>query len=327
MAAILSSLSTGQEHPLRSLKSLYIRRTSQAIDNLDISTAEQLITPWPGDIYKVTQYHRLDCLHDFFTGILDEQHLSLFNQCFPNIRRLSLNVLSFPPAYRFRNLAATFTFPKLEELFISAQPVLCSLLTRITMPELHTLSLKLDYSRLPRDALAPEITDNFTRCDFPKLKALRFHSFSFEFADHLSFVLASFKILQCLDFLDCTLPSTSFQGLLGSSTILDSLERITLWKTDWSIEGLILYLTARRTALSETMVCGLPMVVSIQDSKASHSRSIENAEEHEVSAEEIEGHRDWEREQGLDMKNAKWISKAEAMGVRFTTETISTIKV
>ncbi|KIJ30026.1 hypothetical protein M422DRAFT_268487 [Sphaerobolus stellatus SS14] len=56
------------------------------------------------------------------------------------------------------------------------------------------------------------------------------------------------------------------------------------------------------------MIRGHPMVVSIQDSKASHSRN-------------------WEREQGLDMKNAEWISKAEAMGVRFTTEAISTIKV
>ncbi|KIJ24126.1 hypothetical protein M422DRAFT_275168 [Sphaerobolus stellatus SS14] len=45
MAAILSSLPTGQKHPLRSLKSLYIRRTSQAIANLDLSTVEQLITP------------------------------------------------------------------------------------------------------------------------------------------------------------------------------------------------------------------------------------------------------------------------------------------
>ncbi|KIJ25072.1 hypothetical protein M422DRAFT_273992 [Sphaerobolus stellatus SS14] len=155
-------------------------------------------------------------------------HLTMLNQCLPNIRQLSLNGLSFPPAYRFRNLTATFVFPKLEELFISAQPVLCSLLPCITMPELHTLSLKLDYSRLPRDALAPEITDNFARCDFPKLKALRFHSFSFKCADQLGFVLASFKRLQCLDFVNCTLLPTSFQGFLESGTILASLERITL---------------------------------------------------------------------------------------------------
>ncbi|KIJ40699.1 hypothetical protein M422DRAFT_256394 [Sphaerobolus stellatus SS14] len=243
--------------------------------------------PWPGDICEVTQYHRPDCLQDLSTGVLDEQHFTMLNQYLPNIRQLSLNVLSFPPAYKFRNLTATFAFPKLEELFISAQLVLCSLLTRITMPELHILSLKLDYSRLPHDALTSEIIDNFARCDFPKLKALRFHSFNFKCADQLCFVLASFKRLQCLDFLDCTLLPTSFQGFLGSSTILASLERITLWKTDWSI------LAACRTALSGTMIRVLPMAVSIRDSKASHLRSIENTEEHEVSAEEeIDDRRD-----------------------------------
>ncbi|KIJ40706.1 hypothetical protein M422DRAFT_256401 [Sphaerobolus stellatus SS14] len=194
------------------------------------------------------------------------------------------------------------------------------------MPELHTLSLKLDYSRLPRDALAQEITDNFACCNFPKLKALRFHSLSFKCADQLCFVLASFKKLQCLDFLDCTL-STSFQGFLESGTILASLERITLWKTDWSIEGLVSYLAARCTALSETMIRVLPMIVSIRDSKASHSRSIENAEAHEVSAEEeIEDRRDWERVQELNMKNAEWMSKTEAMGVPFTEHSISRIE-
>ncbi|KIJ33240.1 hypothetical protein M422DRAFT_35540 [Sphaerobolus stellatus SS14] len=76
------------------------------------------------------------------------------------------------------------------------------------------------------------------------------------------------------------------------------------------------------------MICGLPMVVSIWDPKASHSRSIENAEEYEVYAEEeIEDLRDWEREQELHMENAKWMSKAEAMGVRFTEESISSIEV
>ncbi|KIJ40690.1 hypothetical protein M422DRAFT_256385 [Sphaerobolus stellatus SS14] len=249
----------------------------------------------------------------------------MLNQRLPNIRRLSLNVVAFPPFSTFRNITATLAFSKLEELFISAQPVLCSFLTRMTMPELHTLSLKLDYSRLPRDALAPELTDNIARCDFPKLKALRFYSFSFKCADQLGFALAFFKKLQCLDFVDCTLPPTSFQGFLESGSILASLERITLWKTDWSIEDLVLYLAARRTVLSETMIRALPMVVSIRDSKSSHSRSIENAEEGELSAEELEDRQDWEREQEVHMKNAEWMSKAEAMGIRFTTEAISSI--
>ncbi|KIJ24127.1 hypothetical protein M422DRAFT_275169 [Sphaerobolus stellatus SS14] len=194
------------------------------------------------------------------------------------------------------------------------------------MPEPHTLSLKLDYSRLPRDALAAEITDNFARCDFPKLKALRFHSINFKCADQLGFVLASFKILQCLYFVDCTLLPTSFQGFLES--VRSWLHwNGSHWKTDWSIEELVLYLAARRTAVSETMIRELSMVVSIRDSKASHLRSIENAEEHEVSGEEeTEDRRDWEREQELDMENAEWMSKAEAIGVRFTEESISSIE-
>ncbi|KIJ27761.1 hypothetical protein M422DRAFT_37630 [Sphaerobolus stellatus SS14] len=68
------------------------------------------------------------------------------------------------------------------------------------------------------------------------------------------------------------------------------------------------------------MICGLPMVVSIWDSKASHLRSIENAEEYEDL-------RDWEREQELHMENTKWMSKAETMGVQFTEEFISSIEV
>ncbi|KIJ40696.1 hypothetical protein M422DRAFT_256391 [Sphaerobolus stellatus SS14] len=76
-ADILSSLPTEQEHPLHSLKWLYIHRASQAIANLDPSTVEQLITPWPGDICEVTRYHRLDCLQGLFTDILDEQHLTI----------------------------------------------------------------------------------------------------------------------------------------------------------------------------------------------------------------------------------------------------------
>ncbi|KIJ40695.1 hypothetical protein M422DRAFT_256390 [Sphaerobolus stellatus SS14] len=101
-----------------------------------------------------------------------------------------------------------------------------------------------------------------------------------------------------------------------------------LWKTNWSIKDLVLYLTAHHTALSEMMIRVPPMVVSIWDSKVSHLRTMENAEEHEVSAgEETEYHRDWEREHELDMKNTEWLSKAELMGVRFTTEAISTIEV
>ncbi|KIJ27760.1 hypothetical protein M422DRAFT_271050 [Sphaerobolus stellatus SS14] len=57
IAEILSSLPPGQEIPLRSLRSIYTRGTSQATANLDLSTVEQLITSWPGDICEIKRYH------------------------------------------------------------------------------------------------------------------------------------------------------------------------------------------------------------------------------------------------------------------------------
>ncbi|KIJ25889.1 hypothetical protein M422DRAFT_38437, partial [Sphaerobolus stellatus SS14] len=87
------------------------------------------------------------------------------------------------------------------------------------------------------------------------LQAVRFHSF--HLTAHgldLNLFLKSCKELRCLDFFSCILGETFFTDLLQrGSTILPSLERISLWSTIWSLEDLTTYLTLRRTALDQTV--------------------------------------------------------------------------
>ncbi|KIJ40715.1 hypothetical protein M422DRAFT_256412 [Sphaerobolus stellatus SS14] len=110
--------------------------------------------------------------------------------------------------------------------------------------------------------------------------------------------------------------------LQSEDTTLPSLERITLWKSVWSLEDLKLYLERRHLDLNQTIPTGEPPItVSIQSATDYHIGIIEFLE--------VANNDDRRRETedgSVICRGQEMDGKAEEMIIRFTKEPISTIE-
>ncbi|KIJ49885.1 hypothetical protein M422DRAFT_246255 [Sphaerobolus stellatus SS14] len=127
--------------------------------------------------------------------------------------------------------------------------------------------------------------------------------------------------------------STSFWDLLQrGTTVLPSLERISMWNAVWSLADLTMYLTLRRTALQAASTSEIPIVVSTYGRQKSHLGIIMWLEEDDPDVDD-DYHNEFDEDEAEmremlfaqgSAEDRRYRAEAEAMGIRFTDHDIST---